>query len=95
MLANDSNEQKRQGGFSLLVNARRGIAELMAECPKCGAITTYGLELAWRLQNVICRECATSMRLTESEVKALREGVIEARVRLDALAQTTAGRDSS
>jgi hypothetical protein len=30
MLANDSNEQKQQGGFSLLVNAHRGVAELMA-----------------------------------------------------------------
>jgi hypothetical protein len=32
MLANDSNEQKQQGGFSLRVNADRGVAELMAEC---------------------------------------------------------------
>jgi hypothetical protein len=32
MLANDSDEQKQQqGGFSLLVNAGRGVAELMAE----------------------------------------------------------------
>ena len=47
MLANDSNEQKRQGGFSLLINAGRGVAELMTECRKCGAITMHGLELAW------------------------------------------------
>jgi len=25
MLANDSDEQKQQGGFSLLVNANRGV----------------------------------------------------------------------
>ena len=49
MLANDSNEQKRQGGFSLLINAGRGVAELMTECRKCGAITMHGLELAWLL----------------------------------------------
>ena len=88
MLASDSNEQKRQGGFSILVNAGRGVAELMAECRKCGAIRMYVLELAWRLQNVTCPECSTSMRLTEGETKALREGVIEARVRLDALTRT-------
>jgi len=52
MLANDSNAQKRQGGFSLLVNGGRGVAELMAECRKCGAITMYGLELAWGLQTL-------------------------------------------
>ena len=85
MLANDSNDEKRQGGFSLLVNAHRGVAELMAECRKCGAITMYGLELAWRLQTLSCPECATSMRLTESDLSALREGVINARVRIDRL----------
>jgi hypothetical protein len=39
MLANDAHEQKRHGGFSLLVNAGSGVAELMVECCKCGAIT--------------------------------------------------------
>jgi len=45
MLAKDSNEQNRQGGFSVFVNAGRGVAELMAECRKCGAITMYGSNL--------------------------------------------------
>lgn len=85
MLSHDSHEQKQVGGFSLLVNARRGVAELMAECRKCGAITRYGLELAWRLQAVTCPECATSMRLAEGELTALREGLIEARIRIDRL----------
>jgi RNase P subunit RPR2 len=85
MLANDSNEQTKQGGFSLLVNAHRGVAELMAECRKCGSITRYGLELAWRLQAVTCPECATLMRLAQGELAALREGLIEARVRIDRL----------
>jgi len=85
MLANDSNEQNKRGGFSLLVNAHRGVAELMAECRKCGLITHYGLELSWRLQKVTCPECATSMRLAEGELTALRKGLIEARVRVDRL----------
>lgn len=85
MLADDSNDQRQQGGFSLLVNAHRGVAELMAECRKCGAIQRYGLELAWRLRTLACPECATSMRLTESELMALRQGLIDARVRIDRL----------
>jgi len=62
VLAKDSSEQKREGGFSLLVNAGCGVAELIAECGKCGAITMYGLEAAWRLHDVTRPECATSMR---------------------------------
>jgi hypothetical protein len=93
MLANDSKAKKRQGGFSLLVNADRGVAKLMAECHKCGAIIMYGLELACRLQNITCPECETSMRLTEGELAALREGVIQARVRLDALARPSPEKD--
>lgn len=85
MLANDSNEQNREGGSSLLVNAGRGVAELMVECRKCGAITRCGLELAWRLQTLACPECTTSMGLTERELRKLREGLIEARVRIDRL----------
>jgi len=85
MLANDSNEQRQQGAFSLLVNAHRGVAELMAECRRCRAVTTYGLELAWRLHTLNCPECATSMRLTEPELMALREGLVEARIRIDRL----------
>jgi hypothetical protein len=85
MLANDSNERKQQGGFSLLVNAHRGVAELVSECRKCGAITRYGLELAWRLQTLTCSECTTSTRLTESDLAVLREGLIDARVRIDRL----------
>jgi RNase P subunit RPR2 len=85
LVKNDANEGQRQGGFSLIVNSGRGVAELMAECRKCGARAMYGLELAWRLQTVTCPECGTSMRLAGGDVKALREGVIAARVRLDAL----------
>jgi len=80
MLANDSNEQKQQGGFSLIVNADGGVAELMVECRKWGAITRYGPELAWRRQTLACPECTTSMRLTESAADDTARGTIEARV---------------
>lgn len=85
MLANDSTEQKRDGGFFLLVHTRQTVAELMADCRKCGAMTTYGLELAWRLRTVTCPECATSMQLTTNDLKSLRDQLIEARVRIDRL----------
>jgi hypothetical protein len=85
MLANDSNQQKRDGAFFLLLDTRKTVAELMAECRKCGAMTTYGLELAWRLHSVTCPECATSMRLTADDLKALRDQLIQARVRIDCL----------
>ena len=45
----------------------------MAECPKCGAITTYGLELAWRLRTVTCSECSLSMRLGDRDLRGLRD----------------------
>jgi hypothetical protein len=32
--------------FYLLMDSRAAVAELMAECPKCGAITTQVLDLA-------------------------------------------------
>jgi len=38
----------KKSAFFLVVHPDQAVAELMAECPKCGAITTYGLELAWR-----------------------------------------------
>ena len=39
------------------------VAELTATCPKCGPMTSYGLELAWRRRTVTCGVCSLSMRL--------------------------------
>ena len=47
--------------FSLLMDTRRAVAELMGECPRCGAITTQVLELAWRARMVTCTECLMSL----------------------------------
>ena len=46
MLANDSTQTDKESAFFLVVHTDQAVAELMAECPKCGAITTYSLELA-------------------------------------------------
>jgi len=93
MLANDSNEGRRRGAFSLVIHTHGAVAELMAECPKCGAITSYGLELAWRLRAVSCSECSSSMQLYDADLAALRERLIEARVRIDALVARSVGTD--
>ncbi len=85
MLANDTTDEKNPGGFFLHVEAPPAIAELMAECPKCGATTTYGLELAWRLRTVTCGECDTSMHLSTDELVGLRDQLIVTRVRIDRL----------
>ena len=42
MLANDSTEADKQREF-LVVRTDQAVAEFMAECPKCGVITRYGL----------------------------------------------------
>ena len=68
MLANDSNQADKRSAFFLVVHTDQAVAELMAECPKCGAITWYGLELAWRLRSVTCSECLLAMRLEGNDL---------------------------
>jgi len=85
MLANDSNEEKNQSEFFLVIRPHQAVAELMAECPSCGAITSFALELAWQLDVVSCSECNRAMRLDEYEVEGFREGLADAVLRVDAL----------
>jgi len=42
----------KTAAFSLLLDTRQAVAELMAECPKCGAMTTQVLKLAWQARVV-------------------------------------------
>ena len=86
MLANDSNEEKKESEFFLVIRPHQAVAELMAECPSCGAMTSFALELAWRLGAVSCSECHLLMRLVDDDITALRERLIEARMRIDGLA---------
>ena len=86
MLANGSNEGKNQSELFLVIRPHQAVAELMAECPSCGAMTSFALELAWRLGAVSCSECQLLMRLVDDDITALRERLIEARMRIDGLA---------
>jgi hypothetical protein len=85
MLANHPTESRKNSVFFVVVHTDREVAELMAQCAKCGGVTSYALELAWRLRSVICSECTTSMRLSEDELRRLRERLVRARVRVDQL----------
>jgi hypothetical protein len=85
MLANESGQAEKRSGFFLVVRTHPSVAELMAECPKCGAMTTYGLELAWRAGSVTCSECALSMKLTKRDLDGFRQQLVDARVRIDRL----------
>jgi hypothetical protein len=84
-LADDSNEGKKQSEFFLVIRPHQAIAELMAECPSCGAMTSFALELAWRLDAVSCSECHRSMRLDENDVVGFRERLRDATSPVDSL----------
>ena len=85
MLANDSNEGKNQSEFFLVIRPHQAVAELMAECPSCGAITSFALELAWQLDVVSCSECNRAMCLDEDDFGGFRERLADAMARVDAL----------
>ncbi|MDE2210097.1 MAG: hypothetical protein KGJ99_10255 [Betaproteobacteria bacterium] len=76
--------------FSLLIDTRAAVAELMAECPKCGAITTQVLELAWRARVVVCSECLAAMPVDESVLQTLRRQATEATATIDRLTRVSA-----
>jgi hypothetical protein len=85
-LASDSTEAEEHSAFFLVVRVSHAAAELMAACPECGAITSFSLELAWRLGAVSCSECHLLMQLGNDDIAALRERLIEARMRINGLA---------
>ena len=85
MLANGSNEGKNQSELFLVIRPHQAVAELMAECPSCGAMTSFGLELAWQLDVVSCSECNRAMRLDEDDLDGFRERLKDAIARVEAL----------
>ena len=85
MLANDSNEGKKRSEFFLVIRPHQAAAELMAKCLQCGAIGSFGLELAWRLNKVSCGECSASMQLTEDDLRGFLSQLPDAMDRIDRL----------
>ena len=78
--------------FFLLMHTERAVAEIMAECPTCGAIATHVLELAWRAGSVTCGECATAMPVTPESLKVLRRQAVDALAAIEPLLAGTAPR---
>ncbi len=76
--------------FSLLIDTRAAVAELMAECPKCGAMTTQVLELAWRARVIVYSECpAAAMPVDEAVMQTLRRQAVDAATTISSLTRDT------
>ncbi len=78
----------KRPAFSLLLNTRQRVAELMAECPKCGAMTTQVLKLAWQARVIACSECQTAMPVDEAVLQKLRGQAADAMATIDHLTGT-------
>lgn len=71
--------------MSLLLDPRTAVAEVLAECPTCNAVTAQILELAWRARGVTCPQCLTEMPVSERLLDTLRNHAIEARMTIERL----------
>jgi hypothetical protein len=75
--------------FSLVMDTRRAVAEVLAECPRCGALSSQVLELAWRAKAIICRECLATMPLDGEILQALRGQAVDATTAIDRLTRVS------
>jgi hypothetical protein len=58
----------------------------MAECPKCGAITTQVRELAWRARRVTFTEFLAAMPVVRAALNPLHKQATDASATIDRLA---------
>lgn len=75
----------KRPAFTLLLDTRQRAAELMGECPKCGAMTTQVLKLAWQARVIACSECQTAMPVDEAVLQVLRRQAADAMTTIDHL----------
>ena len=75
----------KRPAFTPLLDTRQRVAELMGECPKCGAMTTQVLELAWPARVIACSECQTAMPVDEAVLQVLRRQAADAMTTIDHL----------
>jgi hypothetical protein len=75
--------------FSPIMDTRRAVAEVLAECPRCGALSSQVLELAWRAKAIVCRECLTPMPLDSEALQLLRRQAVEATTAIDRLTRVS------
>jgi len=77
--------EPEQPPYQLLLDARRGAAQLVLECPACGAMTFLPLEMAWHAQAGTCTECKLRVPLELSTLRTLRAQALTVAERLLAL----------
>lgn len=71
--------------FFLVMKSAKQVAELMAECNLCDAITMQPLELAWLDQSVECSNCGIMMPVRADVLSELRQQANDAQSTLDRL----------
>ena len=71
------------------MDTRRAVAEVLAECPRCGALSSQVLELAWRAKAIICRECLATTPLDTEVLRALRGQAMDATTAIDRLTRVS------
>ena len=71
------------------MDTRRAVAEVLAECPRCGALSSQVLALAWRAKAIVCRECLTSIRLDSDALQLLRRQAVEATTVIERLTRVS------
>jgi hypothetical protein len=75
--------------FSLIMDTRRAVAEVLGECPRCGALSSQVLELAWCAKAIICRECLAAIPLDGEILRALRAQPVDATTAIDLLTRVS------
>jgi len=58
--------------FYIQIATSQSEAQLMTECPRCGAVTYLPLAYAWPARSVSCSECATKITLGLNDMTKLK-----------------------
>ena len=58
--------------FFIQIATSQSDAQLMAECPRCGAVTYLPLAYAWPARSVACFESGTRMPLGPNDMTKLQ-----------------------
>lgn len=74
-----------QAPYQLLLDARRGAAQFVLECPACGAMTFLPLEMAWHARAGTCSECKLRVPIDSNVLDSLRAQAASVEQRLTAL----------
>jgi hypothetical protein len=76
------------GSFFIQIATRQSEAQLTAECPMCGAMTTVPLAYAFHLRSVACCECGTKMTVGPEVISHLKTQAMNAVAEIERLIST-------